>query len=224
MDYDRELYEQSSYIDEETALSLIAKGADPNAAVGSDGETALHVAAARNAGVVETLLKAGADPFSRDNDGRTPLHYAAEAGNVASIEMLCRESYNLSNEHAAYGDTALAFAVDENHPEAVAALIAEGASLEDAVRYPETILARVAEKGSTECVKLLVDAGCDPNAKDYFGRTPIEYSSSDEVRTAFIRSGADLSILAENEHKALDKAAEPAPEAPTEVPARRRRI
>jgi ankyrin repeat protein len=50
---------------------------------------ALHAATARrNAGVVEKLLRAGAEPDQAQADGFTPLHVAAQHGDTAIAAML----------------------------------------------------------------------------------------------------------------------------------------
>lgn len=50
---------------------------------------ALHAATARrNAGVVEKLLRAGAEPDQAQADGFTPLHVAAQHGDTAITAML----------------------------------------------------------------------------------------------------------------------------------------
>ena len=58
-------------------------------------DTPLHVAAALgNAETVTTLLKAGADIESRDNDGATPLHVAAALGNADGITAVLKAGAN----------------------------------------------------------------------------------------------------------------------------------
>ena len=60
----------------EIARLLIQHGADVNHAMG-DGQTTLHFAATdKNAGLVRTLLAAGANRNAKSNQGYTPLHVA----------------------------------------------------------------------------------------------------------------------------------------------------
>jgi hypothetical protein len=53
------------------------------------GCTALHISAKNNnSGCAEYLLKKGAAVNAQDNEGNTPLHYAASKGNLALCFML----------------------------------------------------------------------------------------------------------------------------------------
>ena len=93
---------------------LIGAGADLNARTTSDwirgpigrfakrpgGETALHLAAAAgNADVVRTLLRAGANVEARAEDGRAPLDYAVKLGAVnATAEALVEAGAQLTQQ------------------------------------------------------------------------------------------------------------------------------
>jgi ankyrin repeat protein len=69
---------------------LLARGAtvDRNGTGRMTG-TPLHAGASgSHAGVVRTLLEAGADPNNRQRHGYTPLHSAAANGDLESIELL----------------------------------------------------------------------------------------------------------------------------------------
>eukprot|EP00747_Dinoflagellata_sp_TGD_P170673 gnl/TRDRNA2_/TRDRNA2_202831_c0_seq1.p1 gnl/TRDRNA2_/TRDRNA2_202831_c0~~gnl/TRDRNA2_/TRDRNA2_202831_c0_seq1.p1 ORF type:complete len:360 (-),score=36.02 gnl/TRDRNA2_/TRDRNA2_202831_c0_seq1:10-1089(-) len=64
---------------------------------GMNGETAVHVCAASGAvGMLALLLKRNAQPETWDNDGETPLHYAALAGQAATATILLNHGANLT--------------------------------------------------------------------------------------------------------------------------------
>jgi thioredoxin-related protein len=67
--------------------ALLAAGADPDN-TNRLGESSQHLAAAADAGTLETLLAAGANPNARDAGGVTPLMLAAAAGRSDNIELL----------------------------------------------------------------------------------------------------------------------------------------
>lgn len=67
----------------DTALSLIAQGADPNCFDPSDGRSVLQVTveSGGNIGILKELLRAGASPNkSHPHTGHTTLHVAARKG------------------------------------------------------------------------------------------------------------------------------------------------
>lgn len=71
---------------------FLEKGADVNAAEEQFGRTAMHHAAARNAGIIILVLEqAGGDVNHRDSAGFTPLFTAAFYGNKLAIEVLLEQ-------------------------------------------------------------------------------------------------------------------------------------
>jgi len=71
----------------ERVSTLVALGADVNAA-NVDGRTALHVAAAEaHKSTCACLIDAGADPKLRDRWGRTPLDEAQQSGLAAVFDL-----------------------------------------------------------------------------------------------------------------------------------------
>src|SRR5208283_4176082 len=58
----------------------------------TDGETALHVAAASNAEleIMTALVRLGAQLNAEDHNGESPLSNAAAVGNMAAVELLIK--------------------------------------------------------------------------------------------------------------------------------------
>jgi len=80
---------------------LLESGADPRLIeLGEDKSTALHKLISRNsynqenhfttAAIAELLLMRGAEVSATDFLGRTPLHYAAQNGNILAMQILIR--------------------------------------------------------------------------------------------------------------------------------------
>lgn len=77
--------------------TLLAEGADPNAA-NDRGETPLHWAAqAGSVDIVTALLNAGADPMRQDDVGYTPERTARTGGHNEAAEVLRRGADLLQN-------------------------------------------------------------------------------------------------------------------------------
>jgi uncharacterized protein len=113
--------------DLEMADLLIAAGANVKTA-NSDGVTALWLAAENGAtAMLEKLLAAGADVNERLPNGETPLMMAARNGNVAALRVLLDHKADPNLKENLRGTTALMWAVEQSHPEAVKLLIERGA-------------------------------------------------------------------------------------------------
>lgn len=69
-----------------------------------------------------------------DQNQRTPIHWAADYGQVSVIEFLCKQPGVNVNAKDRFGITPLLAAVYENHEEAVKVLLANGA--DKSVRGP----------------------------------------------------------------------------------------
>ncbi|XP_055003777.1 ARF GTPase-activating protein GIT1 isoform X3 [Boleophthalmus pectinirostris] len=87
----------------ETCLRLLSLGAQANFFHPEKGTTPLHVAA--KAGQIlqaELLVVYGADPGAPDINGRTPMDYARQAGNIDLAERLVECQYELTDRLAFY--------------------------------------------------------------------------------------------------------------------------
>jgi cytohesin len=137
---------------------------------GADVQSRPHysaLVAAAGAGheeIVRDLLAAGADIHFRQCDGAAALSAAARCNHLAVVQLLLEAG-------AAQGDdagNALDHAAAEGHGEVIAALLEAG------VRPSGAALVAAARRRNLAVVRMLLAAGCDPNApQDEFGRTPL---------------------------------------------------
>ena len=202
--------------DAATVRRLLAAGAAVDAA-NDLGATPLWLAASNgSAAVLETLLAAGADPDRALPSGETPLMTASRTGNPAAVQaLLDRGADPHATEHT-YGQTALMWAVAQQHAEVVGVLLASGARVDDRSRaYPQVVsssgnadpsgvfevlqggytpLLFAARHGDVASARLLVAAGAAVDAAAASGTTPLvvaAHGNHRELAAFLLETGAD---------------------------------
>ncbi|XP_058797034.1 protein phosphatase 1 regulatory subunit 12B isoform X3 [Phymastichus coffea] len=185
--------------DKDEVIRLLQKGADINTG-NVDGLTALHQACIDDdLDMVEFLVEQGADINRGDNEGWTPLHATASCGFISIAKYLIEQGCDLA---AVNNDGELALDITESdemedmlreHINKAgidchqARSEEERLMLNDAkawkagapgkdVLHPRsgaTALHVAAAKGYLEVMKILLQARCDVNARDYDGWTPL---------------------------------------------------
>ena len=113
--------------------------------------------------VVSELLKHGANPAALTRQGRTPLHLAAEDGDIACAEVLVAGGADL-NGKGAQDATPLHWAAAKGNSEFGKWLVKKGAhpDLADALGWTPLFLA--GEDGATDLVPILLAAGARTQA------------------------------------------------------------
>ena len=207
------------------AVTLLQKKVDVNAPE-ADGTTALHWAARNDdAALVDRLIRAGANAKAANRYGVTPLALACENGSAPVVERLLSAGVS-PNTTGPLGETALHLCARTGRPEAVKALIARGATIDTVENWRgQTPLMWAAAEGHADTMRLLIEAGADPNARSSIivwerqrteeprdkwlppgGLTPLLYAARDgklESAKVLISAGADVNIVDPDLHTAL---------------------
>ena len=183
----------------------------------ADGTSALHWAVYNDdLGLVERLIKAGADVNASNDYQSTPLTEAAVIGNSAVLRKLVTAGANVE-AHNADGQTALMILARSSNVEAASVLIARGADVNAREQWRgQTALMWAAAEAQPAMVKLLLAHGARVNdrstinqferqvtaeprmqARPSGGFTPLLYAARrgcTECAQLLIRAGADVNL------------------------------
>ncbi len=191
---------------------LLRAGADPLAVGAPQGRHPLHQNLL-NTHVLRRLLAAGADPNVRDAEGKTPLFYTcftraikmlvdggadihardAEGNTCLHRGLLLTWTHALVERGAEVnaendeGQTPLFFALDTK---TARYLLRKGAEPAHKDRMGRTALFTYALE--VEHVRLLKKLGCDVNARDAEGNTPLHATACATTAEELIACGADV--------------------------------
>jgi ankyrin repeat protein len=120
--------------------------------------------AKRDTPTLKSLLAAGADPNSRDQQGHGILHLAAEKGNLEALALLVDAHADVNaTDHF---ETPLFYAVNTNQIAVASFLLAHGANVDGRDRTDRTPLIEAVQNDRVDMVRILLNAGADVNALD----------------------------------------------------------
>ncbi|TMW68597.1 hypothetical protein Poli38472_006065 [Pythium oligandrum] len=144
---------------------------------------------------LQQLLDAGVNLDAKDEDERTPLHWAAGNGSVDVVEYLVEHAKARVNVQDDAGWTPLMSAASAGHSDVVSFLLSRGADAN--VPNENDQLPLHYHKGRQQIAELLLDYTKDINHADHLGNTPLMRalggSPSREVIALLIDHGARLS-------------------------------
>lgn len=179
--------------------ALLSAGADVNLR-GELGESALICAASSRGGdSIRLLLANGADPKVVDRDGRTALiwmvdiQFHRQQDTSDSIKPLVDAGTDVNGQDET-GETALMVAVAGHDPfdvrtTVLTALVENGADVNATDHNGETAMFTLVRfiqdafdlDGGPDCIRILLAAGADPNARNAAGKTPLDVVHDSEV-------------------------------------------
>jgi ankyrin repeat protein len=161
---------------------LLSEGASV-AAADERGVTALIAAAYRNRlEVVRLLLEAGADPNVQDATRQSAYLIATSEGSLDLLRLTLAHGADVHRKDS-YNGTGLIRAADRGHHEIIRELLRTdlGQEVDHVNRLGWTALLEAIILGDggprhSECVRLLLEAGADPNLPDGQRVTPLAHA------------------------------------------------
>jgi ankyrin repeat protein len=149
--------------------------------------------------VAASLIARNADVNAREDDGGTPLDWAAVRCNAEIVTLLLNAGANpnLLNEQ---GVGPLYLAMTNGSSEIARLLLAKGADPNAAREDGETPLMTAARMGQVDVVKMLLDRGARVNDREKrFGQTAVMWAAGypDEVRM-ILDHGADVHAVSKS--------------------------
>jgi ankyrin repeat protein len=200
--------------DVERVASLIAAGADVNAA-NDYGANAMQLAAeVADVELLRMLLDAGADVDSPNPEGQTALMLVARTGKVDAAKLLVERGAAVDARERWGEQTALMWASVRRHPEMVDYLIREGADINARSKWRDyqrrvtaesraknldsgglTPLLYAVRENCVDCVKVLIRHGVDVDLPDPDRVSPLLLSILNgnwDISRLLIDAGADV--------------------------------
>ncbi len=169
----------------ETAKVLIDAKADVNAN-SMDGSTPLHAAIRhRDIGIVNHLLRAGANLDAKDKQGNTPLSLAKQAGESFTAALTAAGAKS-------DGRTDLLRAVDAGDLNRVKSLIRDRADVNETGPGRSSAVHLASKSGHGEILTELIHAGAKVDERDESGLRPLHYAANAAVADELIKAGAKV--------------------------------
>ncbi len=147
---------------------------------------------------------------AKDNDGRTPLHWACRGVHLDVVKLLVENGADVDAEDN-NKVVPLHSLATRNSAEAMEILIAKGANVDAASYGGNTALHYAGMNGAADALAVLVKKGADLEIKEDYGRTPLVLCARERGGPRAIRilleGGADVNSRDKFGASALDLAA-----------------
>lgn len=182
---------------------LLVRGAKVNAAIDRNESPIAQAMMGKHHDIVKLLLKAGADPESKNYGGWTLLEYATEQKDEDLVRDIIQRTAakgtaQSDSERSAKAE-ALAKAAERGDVSMLKLLVEQGADINGINRWgSETALMKAAYYGHADAARWLIDRGADIEARDSRGNTALNHAAwmgKEEVISLLLAHGADTNAV-----------------------------
>ena len=164
---------------------------NPNLVFSKDDDGMTPLHWAANKDVAQLLLTYKAEVNVRNNDGNTPLHWAVNLGTKDVVELLLANKAAVNAKNN-HDLTPLHYAAAWGRKDVAELLLVHGADVNAKQNNGQTPLHRAAMAGSKDVAELLLVHGADVNARDKDDKTPLFYAVNFTIANRWNNSLVDL--------------------------------
>ncbi|MCH9753283.1 MAG: ankyrin repeat domain-containing protein [Alphaproteobacteria bacterium] len=127
--------------------------------------------------LAKELIRSGVNVNDKDDQGKMPLDWAVQESNVHAVEMLINAGANVNFVND--DERPLIVVAANKRNEKIVQMLIDGGAEVDAVdeMYGFTALRFAAYYGDDKILKILFNAGADPNIADYTDRLPVLWAA-----------------------------------------------
>ena len=151
--------------------------------------------------VCQVLIDAGADIQTKDDMGRSPLHWSCRSGALAVVKILVEAGAGACGT-CNFGNTCLMFAAHHGHTETVRYLV--GLKDVDVNHKDEdgfTAVLCAVRQNYSDVVEVLIDAGAGIETKSKYDSSPLLFASSSghlDIVKMLVEAGARMCVTVNN--------------------------
>lgn len=159
-------------------------------------KTPMHYAAEYgHADIVSQLKKKGADIHAVDYRKRTPLLFAAAAGNTEAVNTILDLDPSTIEAYDEQGRTALHYAAEQGHHQLLKSFMDKISYDQPQAGTGKTALMIAAERSNYDFINVILKKGADIDAADIFGTTAMHFAAKmghEDVVIMLAQHGANI--------------------------------